>query len=95
MNSDAQRHNEAVVEAVTRLWGANLIYRREALVNWSCELRSAISDIEVERVEVSGPTPLSVPGYDRPVMFGELTDFAYKVCGSGQSTHQLVIRLRS
>lgn len=80
-----QSHSAAVVEAMTRLWQSGLLYRREALVNWSCQLCSAISDIEVERVEVSGPTPLSVPGYDRPVVFGELTDFAYNVCSSGQS----------
>lgn len=73
---------------MTRLWQSGLLYRREALVNWSCQLRSAISDIEVERVEVSGPTALPVPGYDRPVVFGELTDFAYNVCGSGQSIRQ-------
>lgn len=73
---------------MTRLWQLGLLYRREALVNWSSQLRSAISDIEVERVEVSGPTALPVPGYDRPVVFGELTDFAYNICGSGQSIRQ-------
>ena len=33
------------------------------LVNWSCTLRSAISDIEVDKVELPGKTLLSVPGY--------------------------------
>ncbi len=32
-------------------------------MNWSCSLRSAISDIEVEKVELAGRTLLSVPGY--------------------------------
>ena len=33
------------------------------LVNWSCTLRSAISDIEVDKVELPGKTLLSVHGY--------------------------------
>ena len=33
------------------------------LVNWSCTLRSAISDIEVDKVDLPGKTLLSVPGY--------------------------------
>jgi valyl-tRNA synthetase len=32
-------------------------------MNWSCSLRSAISDIEVEKVELGGRTLLAVPGY--------------------------------
>jgi valyl-tRNA synthetase len=79
-----QRHNEVVVEAMVRLWNAGLVYRKESLINWSCELSSAISDIEVDRLEVSGPTPINVPGYDKPVMFGELMKIAFKVCDSGK-----------
>lgn len=78
-----QRHSDAVVEALVRLWNAGLVYRKESLINWSCQLSSAISDIEVDKIQLSGPTPLSIPGYDHPVLFGELTEFAYKVCGSG------------
>lgn len=37
----------AVTEAFVRLHRDGLIYRANRLVNWSCELRSAISDIEV------------------------------------------------
>ncbi len=37
--------------------------RSNRLVNWSCSLRSAILDIEVEKVELGGRTLLSVPGY--------------------------------
>ncbi len=37
--------------------------RSNRLVNWSCTLRSAISDIEVEKVELAGRTLLAVPGY--------------------------------
>lgn len=37
----------AVTEAFVRLHEEGLIYRSNRLVNWSCTLRSAISDIEV------------------------------------------------
>jgi valyl-tRNA synthetase len=37
--------------------------RANRLVNWSCTLKSAISDIEVDKVELPGKTMLSVPGY--------------------------------
>ena len=37
----------AVTEAFIKLHRDGLIYRANRLVNWSCELRSAISDIEV------------------------------------------------
>ena len=37
----------AVTEAFIRLHDENIIYRSNRLVNWSCALKSAISDIEV------------------------------------------------
>ena len=41
----------------------DLVHFSNRLVNWSCTLRSAISDIEVDKVELPGKTLLSVPGY--------------------------------
>lgn len=37
----------AVTEAFVRLHDEGIIYRSNRLVNWSCALKSAISDIEV------------------------------------------------
>jgi len=54
------------------------------LVNWSCTLNSAISDIEVDKKELTGRTLLAVPGYNDKVEFGVLISFAYKVEGSGK-----------
>lgn len=68
---------------MVRLWDAELLFREPALVNWSCCLKSAISDIEVDELEISGPTYVKVPGYDEPIQFGLLTDFAYKLINSG------------
>jgi valyl-tRNA synthetase len=69
----------AVTEAFCRLFGDGLIYRANRLVNWSCALRTAISDIEVEHIDLTGPKKLKVPGHEKMVEFGVLHSFAYKV----------------
>ncbi|XP_053329001.1 valine--tRNA ligase isoform X2 [Spea bombifrons] len=69
----------AVQEAFILLHEAGVIYRSKRLVNWSCTLNSAISDIEVDKKELSGRTILPVPGYKEGVEFGVLVSFAYKV----------------
>jgi len=46
--------NEAVNTIFKRLYHDGLIYRAERMVNWSPELRSVLSDIEVEHQDVEG-----------------------------------------
>lgn len=75
---------KAVTEAFVRMHEQGLIYRSSRLVNWSCALRSAISDIEVDKVEIPGRTLLAIPGYSEKVEFGVLVSFAYKVEGSDE-----------
>jgi len=70
---------KAVLEAFVLLHERGLIYRSNRLVNWSCTLKSAISDIEVEKKEIPGRTLLEVPGYKEKVEFGVLISFAYKL----------------
>ncbi|XP_077142138.1 valine--tRNA ligase, mitochondrial isoform X2 [Ranitomeya variabilis] len=72
-----ERFSRAVSEAFIHLYESGLVRRRHRLVNWSCALRSAISDIEVESRQLGGKTFLSVPGYQRKVPFGLLFRFAY------------------
>ncbi|XP_014480884.1 PREDICTED: valine--tRNA ligase isoform X1 [Dinoponera quadriceps] len=72
----------AVMEAFVRLHDEGIIYRSNRLVNWSCALKSAISDIEVDKVELSGRTLLSIPGYEKKVEFGVLVSFAYQLIDS-------------
>ncbi|XP_015110346.1 valine--tRNA ligase isoform X2 [Diachasma alloeum] len=74
----------AVIEAFVRLHDENIIYRSNRLVNWSCTLKSAISDIEVDKVELSGRTPLPIPGYTEKIEFGVLVHFAYEVESSSE-----------
>lgn len=71
----------AVTEAFVRLYNSGLLYRNRQLVNWSCTLRSAISDIEVESRPLPGRTVLQLPGCPTPVSFGLLVSVAFPVDG--------------
>lgn len=75
--------NEAVTEAFIQLFDSGEVYKKKTLVNWCCSLQSTISNIEVEHMQLNGPTRLKVPGYDKPVLFGKIYDFAYRVADSG------------
>ncbi|RID48468.1 hypothetical protein BRARA_I04978 [Brassica rapa] len=77
---DEQR-SKAVTEGFVRLYKEGLIYRDIRLVNWDCVLRTAVSDVEVEHIDIKEKTLLNVPGYDKPVEFGLLTSFAYPLEG--------------
>jgi valyl-tRNA synthetase len=74
----------AVTEAFVRLHDQGLIYRSTRLVHWSCSLKSAISDIEVDKMTLSGRTMLRVPGYEQPVEFGVFVLFAYRIDDSDE-----------
>ena len=45
---------DAVIEVFVRLYDEGLIYRGKRLVNWDPELKTAISDLEVENTEEEG-----------------------------------------
>uniref|UniRef100_A0A034WE02 valine--tRNA ligase n=1 Tax=Bactrocera dorsalis TaxID=27457 RepID=A0A034WE02_BACDO len=77
-----EKQSRAVNTAFIRLFDEGLIQRHKSLVNWSCALESAISDIEVDLLELSGPTTLNVPGHKASVEFGRLYDIKYRVCNS-------------
>ena len=72
---------KAVKEAFLRLHARGKVYRAHRLVNWSTRLNTAISDIEVDYVDVPAYHKMKVPGYDAPVEFGVLTSFAYPLEG--------------
>lgn len=55
-------HSILVTDAFVRLYEQGLVYRDTRLVNWCCHLQTVISDIEIEHVQVSGPTTLQLPG---------------------------------
>ncbi|KAG6555962.1 hypothetical protein Mapa_001902 [Marchantia paleacea] len=76
-----EKRSAAVTEAFVRLFKEKLIYRDNRLVNWDCILRTAVSDIEVDYIDLLGRTMLRVPGHDDLVEFGVITSFAYPLEG--------------
>ncbi|MDB5556677.1 MAG: valyl-tRNA synthetase, partial [Rhizobium sp.] len=71
--------SEAVLEVFVRLYKEGLIYKDMRLVNWDPKLLTAISDLEVEQIEVKGNLwylryPLE-PGvtYEHPIAYDEDT----------------------
>ncbi|MEQ8543839.1 MAG: valine--tRNA ligase [Roseitalea porphyridii] len=46
--------SEAVLEVFVRLYREGLIYRGKRLVNWDPKFETAISDLEVENIEIDG-----------------------------------------
>ncbi|KAK7887022.1 hypothetical protein WMY93_026643 [Mugilogobius chulae] len=85
----------AVQEAFIRMHEEGVIYRSKRLVNWSCTLNSAISDIEVDKKELTGRTLLPVPGYKEKVEFGVLVSFAYKIDGSDEEVIVATTRIET
>ncbi|KAF3914148.1 hypothetical protein AA313_de0208556 [Arthrobotrys entomopaga] len=70
---------KAVTEAFVRLYEEGVIYRAEKITNWCSTLRTAVSDLEIDIMEVSGPKSLEVPGHSKPVEFGILYYLKYVI----------------
>ncbi|GJQ12002.1 hypothetical protein GpartN1_g3793.t1 [Galdieria partita] len=88
----SNRLSQAVVEAFVRLDELGLVYRGTRLVNWSCHLCTALSDIEVEYMDITKPLKRKVPGHNNEVEFGWLTKFAYPVEeDSGELGERLIV----
>lgn len=92
-----EKLSKAVVEAFVRFHEDGLLYRDKRLINWSCALQSAISDIEVDHVDLEGIEYFPVPNHKlRPTYeFGTLTSFAYKVDGSDEEIIVATTRLET
>ncbi|XP_014598391.1 PREDICTED: valine--tRNA ligase-like isoform X1 [Polistes canadensis] len=84
----SKNHNFVVTEALIKLNDKNMLYRDKDLINWSSSLQSAISDIEVESIELTGTTELEVPGYKKKVKFGQLSKIAFQI---KDSDNELII----
>jgi valyl-tRNA synthetase len=85
--------SKAVQEAFIRLSEKGLVYRDTKLVNWCCRLKTAISDIEVDYMDIEKRTRIAVPGHDpsRTYEFGVLTSFAYKVMDPATPDEEIVV----
>ncbi|CDF38815.1 unnamed protein product [Chondrus crispus] len=87
--------NNAVREAFVKFYDDGLIYRDTRLVNWSSTLHTAISDIEVDNIEIEAFTKRKVPGHEDLIEFGVLTNFAYKVDGLDEELVVATTRLET
>jgi valyl-tRNA synthetase len=94
--------SKAVVEAFNQFHEKKLLYRDLRLGNWSCALKSAISDIEVDYLDLEGRTYLPVKthkGNPRDPQgryeFGTLTSFAYSLEESDEKIVVATTRLET
>ncbi|KAL7068936.1 putative valyl-tRNA synthetase [Cryptosporidium serpentis] len=76
--------SKAVSQAFINLFNQGYIYRGTRLVSWCSYLCTALSDIEVEVMEIQKPTRLRIPGYDKTVEVGILWYFSYPFQQEGQ-----------
>lgn len=92
-----ETRSTAVVESFVRMHEKGLIYRATRLVNWCCTLKTALSDLEVEYIDLTGPTRMSVPGHDpnKTYEFGSLTHFSYRVKGTDEFITVATTRLET
>ena len=74
-----KERSKSVQEAFVQLYERGILYRAKRMVNWCCALQTAISDVELEDLELLQPTKLSIPGHKGTYEFGVLIDFAYKL----------------
>jgi valyl-tRNA synthetase len=74
-----EERSYAVKEAFVQLHDRGILYRAERIVHWCCALKTAISDVEIDEIELDGPSLLSVPLHKGKYEFGVLIDFAYKL----------------
>lgn len=88
---------ESVNEAFVRLHDDGTIYRANRLVNWCTKLKTALSNLEVENMEIEGRTMLSVPDHDptKTYEFGVLISFAYIVEGTNERIVVATTRLET
>jgi valyl-tRNA synthetase len=89
--------SKAVTEAFVRFHQDGLLYRDTRLINWSCALQSAISEIEVDYIDLEGKTFLAVPNHKLKdkYEFGTITSFAYKVVDSDEEIVVATTRLET
>lgn len=90
-----EKMSRAVNEAFIHLYDDGVIYRSKRLVNWSCSLSSAISDVEVENLSLEGKCFLDIPGYEKKIAFGCISSFSYSIEGSDETVAVATTRLET
>lgn len=87
----------AVTETFIKLHEEGVIYRDTRLVNWSSQLNTALSNLEVDEMELTGRTLLSVPGHDpeKKYEFGVIISFSYPIENSQEKITVATTRLET
>lgn len=87
----------AVNEAFVRLHDEKIIYRDNRLVNWCTKLKTALSNLECENMELEGRTLLTVPDHDPKTKyeFGVIISFVYEIKGSTEKITVATTRLET
>ncbi|CAF3004719.1 unnamed protein product [Rotaria sp. Silwood2] len=85
---------EYVRDSFLHLYNDGLIYRDTRIVNWCCQLRSVVSDIEVDSKEINGREKFSIPGYSKHIELGILYNIAYKIIDEQQDKEIIVSTTR-
>ncbi|KAJ3144593.1 hypothetical protein HDU89_008154 [Geranomyces variabilis] len=88
---------ESVNEAFVRLHDEGVIYRANRLVNWDTKLKTALSNLEVEQLELTGRTLLTIPDHDQQKQyeFGVIISFAYPIEHSSEEIVVATTRLET
>ena len=55
-------------------------------MHWCPHLRTVLSEIEVEYLQLDGPTDVPLPGREAAVEFGVMHHFAYRIVSEEDST---------
>jgi valyl-tRNA synthetase len=86
-----------VNEAFVRLHEEKVIYRDNRLVNWCTKLKTALSNLEVDSMELEGRTMLSVPDHDpkNKYEFGVIISFSYAIKDSTEKITVATTRLET
>lgn len=71
--------SNAVNKAFIKLFNQGHIFRKTRLVSWCSYLRTALSDIEVDVLEINSPSMIRIPGYEKTVEVGVLWHFSYPI----------------
>ena len=79
----------AVNEAFIKCFESGLVTRSDRLINWCCSLRTCISNIECDKLEIKEPTTIEVNG--KPYIFGQIYLIAYKVVGLDTMDLEIVV----
>ncbi|KAH9503377.1 hypothetical protein Btru_072869 [Bulinus truncatus] len=90
-----EKLNAAVTKAFCELFKKGLIFRDKRMINWSCALQSSVSDIEVDKKTIEGPTTLNILGSEDGVVVGILSHFAYPLSDSDEKIIVATTRLET